>query len=62
MIPQLAVHGQYAGTVSLAVRKAQALDPEEAALQPGADGEAARQVGSPGTACSGSLQERDLGH
>lgn len=46
VIPQLAVRGQYAGIVSLAVRKAQALDPEEAALQPGPDGSAAQQVTS----------------
>ena len=45
VVPQLAVRGQHSGTVSLAVRKAEALDPEEAALQPGPDGDAARQVG-----------------
>ena len=44
VVAQLAVRGQYSGTVELAVRKAQALDPEEAALQPGAEGDAARQV------------------
>ena len=47
VVPQLAVRGQYSGTVDLAVRKAQALDPEEAALQPGAEGDAARQVVKP---------------
>ena len=45
VIPQLAVRGQYSGTVELAVGKAQALDPEEAAMQPGTEGDAARQVG-----------------
>ena len=44
VIPMLAARGQHAGCISLAVCKAQALDPEEAALQPGSDGEAARQV------------------
>ena len=60
IVKQLAHLGCYDGILDLPLRRAAAVDPENAARLPGEAGRAAREVGSACTTCTVHLRKRLL--